>query len=94
MTASTNKVILVKVGKDVAVSVNKETMNESSSKNIFLRFQLVTLLHLLVTAYSGVFRTWSNIYNEAFLAKILKGFNLLTIFCCFCSIVDVPLVCK
>ena len=33
-----------------------------------------------MTAYRGVFRTGSNIHNEAFFANILKGFMLLTIF--------------
>ena len=37
------------------------------------------LLHLLVAAYRGVFRTQSNIYNGAFFPKILNGFKLLTI---------------
>ena len=41
---------------------------------------LFTLLHLLVAAYRGVFRTWSNIYNGAFFAKIFNCFKLLTIF--------------
>ena len=33
-----------------------------------------------MAAYRGVFKTQSNIYNEAFFAKILNGFKLLTIF--------------
>ena len=41
---------------------------------------IFNLLHLLVAAYRGVFRTWSNIYNAAFFAKILNDFKLLTIF--------------
>ena len=33
-----------------------------------------------MAAFRGVLRTWSNIYNKgAFFAKILNGFNLLTI---------------
>ena len=43
-------------------------------------FEFFTLLHLLVAAYRGVFRTLSNIYNGAFFVKILNGFKLLTIF--------------
>ena len=40
MTASNKKLLLLKSGinKDVAVSVNKESVNKSSSKNSFLRF--------------------------------------------------------
>ena len=38
----------------------------------------MVLLHLLVAAYRGVFRTWSNIYKRAFFAKILNSFKLLT----------------
>ena len=41
---------------------------------------LFTLLHLLLAAYRDVFRTLSNIYKEAFFAKILNSFKLLTIF--------------
>ena len=33
-----------------------------------------------MASYRGVFRTWSNIYNELFFAKILKSFKLLTVF--------------
>ena len=33
-----------------------------------------------MAAYRGVFRTGSNIHNEAFFANILNGFMLLTIF--------------
>ena len=33
-----------------------------------------------MAAYRGVFRTWSNIYKEAFFAKIPNGLKLLTIF--------------
>ena len=42
MTGSANKVILLKlvITKDITVSVNKESMNKSSYKNVFLRFQL------------------------------------------------------
>ena len=68
------------IRKDAAVSVNKKSLNKSSSKNLFLRFYIFTLLHLLMAAYRGVFKTQSNIYNEAFFAKILNGFKLLTIF--------------
>ena len=76
------KILLLKssIRKDViAASVNKESMNKSSSENVFLRFYFFTLLHLLVVAYRGVFRTWSNIYNGASFSKILNGFKLLTI---------------
>ena len=38
-----------------------------------------TLLHLLVAAYRGVFKTWPNIFKGAFFAKILNSFKLLTI---------------
>ena len=38
-----------------------------------LKFYFFSLLHLLVAAYRGVFKTWSNIYNGAFFVKILKG---------------------
>ena len=40
VTASTNKDIIVEAGyqKDVAVSVNKKSMNKSSSRNVFPRF--------------------------------------------------------
>ena len=64
----------------MALSVNKESMNQNSSKNVFLRFYFFNLLHLLVAAYGGAFRTWSNIYNGALLLEILGGFKLLTIF--------------
>ena len=42
VTGSANKVILLKlvITKDITVSVNKESMNKSSYKNVFLRFQL------------------------------------------------------
>ena len=33
-----------------------------------------------MAAYRDVFRTWSNLYNGAFFAKILNGLKLLTIF--------------
>ena len=33
-----------------------------------------------MAGYRGVFRTWSNIYNGAFLQKYLTGFKLFTIF--------------
>ena len=58
----------------------KESMNKSSSKNVFLRFQLFTLLHILVAACRGVFRTQLNIYDEVFFAKIVgkQCFQLLT----------------
>ena len=46
---------------------------------MFLMFYLLFLLHLLVAAYRGVFRTQSNIYNEDFFAKILNCYKLLTI---------------
>ena len=49
-------------------------------KNVFIRFYVFTLLHLLVAAYKGVFRTWSNICHGAFFAKIINGFKLLSIF--------------
>ena len=55
-------------------------MNKSCSKNIFLRFSFFVLLHLLVAAYRGVYKTWRVIYIEVFFAKILNGFKLLTIF--------------
>ena len=57
---STNKDILVKVEyqkKDVTATVNKELMNKRGSKNVFLRFYIYTLQHLLVAIYRGVFRT-------------------------------------
>ena len=57
----------------------------------FLKFQFFTLLHLLVAAYRGVFRTWPNIYKGAFFAKILKGFKLLTILAKKGSIADIRL---
>ena len=51
VTAST-KISLLKLGirKDVDVTVNKESMNNSSSKNVFLRLTFFTLLQLLVAA--------------------------------------------
>ena len=42
-----------------------------------IKFQFFTLLYLLVAAYRGAFRTWSNIYKGAFFAKILNSFKLL-----------------
>ena len=63
------------IRKDVVVAVNKKSLNKSSSKNVFFRFYSFTLPHLLVASYRGVFRTLSNIYNQAFFAKILNGFN-------------------
>ena len=76
------KILMLKSGirKGVAVSVNKKSMNKSSAKNVFPWFSFFTLLHLLVAAYRGVFRTQSNIYNGAFSAKILNDFKLLTNF--------------
>ena len=59
---------------DIAVSVNKESMNKSSCKNVFLRFYLFTLLKLLVAAYRGALRTHSNIYNGFF----CKNLNMLS----------------
>ena len=47
------------IRKDVTASVNKELMNKSSSKNVFLRFQLFTLLHVSLAAYRGIFTTQS-----------------------------------
>ena len=32
-----------------------------------------------MAAYRGVFRTWPNVYEGAFFAKILNGLKLLTI---------------
>ena len=32
-----------------------------------------------MVAYRGVFKTLSNVFNGAFFAKILNGFNVLTI---------------
>ena len=43
-------------------------------------FSFLLFLHLLMAPYSGLFRTWPNIYKKALLAKKLNGFNLLTIF--------------
>ena len=65
------KTLLLKSGikKDVAVSVNKESVNKNSSKNVFLRFYFFTLLHLLVVAYRGIFRTWSSICKLAFFCE-------------------------
>ena len=57
--------------------VNVQNLHEWSK---FLKFQFFILLHLLVAAYRGLFRTWWNIYNGAFFAKILNSFQLLTIF--------------
>ena len=76
------KILLLKSGirKDVAASINKKSMNKSSTKNVFLRFYFFTLLNLLVAAYRGVFRNRLIIYNGAFFVKMLYGFKLLTIF--------------
>ena len=64
------KIFLFKWGirKDVAVSVNKESMNKSSSKSIsdFI-FSLSNTF--IVAAYRDILRTQSNIYNGAFLRK-------------------------
>ena len=70
------KILLLKssIRKDFAVSVNKASMNKSSSKNVFLKLKVFTLLHLLVAAHRGVFRTWSNIYHGAFLRNYLMVF--------------------
>ena len=38
------------IRRDVFVYVNRESVNENSSKIVFLRFQLFTLLHFLVAA--------------------------------------------
>ena len=43
-------------------------------------FLFFTLLHLLVAANRGVFRTLSNICKGGVFVKILNGFKLLTIF--------------
>ena len=45
----------------------------------FLKFYFFTLLPLFMAAYRDAFRTWSNICNGTFFAKILNGFKLLTI---------------
>ena len=49
-----------------------------------LVFHFTTLYYysnlLLVAAYRGVFRTWSNINNGAFFTKIFNSFKLFTIF--------------
>ena len=52
----------------------------TNSKNVFLSFLFFTLQHLLLAASRGVIRTQSNIYNEAFFAKVLNDFKLLIIF--------------
>ena len=52
---------------------------------------MVTLLHTLVAAYRGVFRTLWNDYNGALFANILNGFKLLTISTTKSSIADVRL---
>ena len=57
------------IRREVAVWVNQESMNKSSSNKVFLR-----LLH-----FKDVFRIKSNTYNGAFFAKILYNFKLLTI---------------
>ena len=56
VTVFDNKHIFSKSGtkKDVAVSVNKASMNKVALKKYF-------------SGFKGVFRIWSNIYNEAFL---------------------------
>ena len=57
------------------------TIEKKSLPILVFHFSLPNLVfHLLVAAYTGVFRTSSNIYNEAFFAKILNGFKLLTTF--------------
>ena len=67
---STTKIFLLKSGiiKNVNKE-NKESMNKSSSKNVFLRFQLFTLRHILVATYSGVLGILSNINDGYFLRK-------------------------
>ena len=65
--------ILLKSGicKDDAVSVKKKSI-----KVALKIFYFFTLLHLLVAAYRGVFRTRSNIYSETFyLQKYLTALS-------------------
>ena len=38
-----------------------------------IKYQFFTLLHLLMAAYRGVFRTWPNIYNDVLLRKYLTS---------------------
>ena len=65
---------------DFNVSVNKESMNKSSSENVFLRFLFFAFLHFVEAAYRGIFRYWSNIYKVAVFVKIRNSFRLSTIF--------------
>ena len=60
------KICLGHTSKKIMVSV--QTLQES--QNIF-KFWFPTLLRLLVAAYRGVFRSWSNITMELFLRKYL-----------------------
>ena len=48
-----------------------------SNFSITPQFQFFTLLHLLVAAYRGVFRTCLIIYKGAFFVKILNVFKML-----------------
>ena len=52
-------ILLLKSGirKDVAVSVNKKSMNKSISENASYKAWLFNLQYLLVAAYRSVFRT-------------------------------------
>ena len=67
VTASTIKIFLLGIRK----YVNKENKEQMKS----IRFQLFTLQHLLVAAYSGIFGTQSDIYHGTFLRKSLTAFS-------------------
>ena len=82
------------IKKVVAVSVSKQSMNKTNSKKVFPKFWLFSLLHHLVAAYRGVFKTRSFIYNGVYFAKTLNCIKLLPIFAKKGSITDVLLVWK
>ena len=76
------KMFLLNLGfrKYVAVSVNKKLKNKSSSYNVFLRFQL---FHFTAALSGSLQRRIQNAVEHLlwnFFAKIVNGFQLLTIF--------------
>ena len=71
--------------QDVFNTFLRRTAKAVIYRKICLGHNSEKLLHLLqfttflLNAYTGVFRNWSSIYNEAFFAKIINVFKLLTI---------------
>ena len=67
------KILLLKSGirKDVAVSINKESMNKSSSKLYFSGFSFFTLLLVLLAA-KGVLKNFAifSVFNNVAVPRV------------------------